>query len=156
MLLFSHNSTNQPSLNKNPISQSAIMCIHCISSLILFADSWENPVMLDAPVSGGVLAADAGTLTFMVWFHFKPLVTLYVLYFDGIFCHFDSKEADAAYGNSMEYCHVYLVSLIYKFLKCERNEHRDIRQIPWTCWNLHDVERGNLLWRQCNWQRKNW
>ncbi|XP_022927541.1 probable 3-hydroxyisobutyrate dehydrogenase, mitochondrial isoform X1 [Cucurbita moschata] len=29
-------------------------------------DSWENPVMLDAPVSGGVLAADAGTLTFMV------------------------------------------------------------------------------------------
>lgn len=25
--------------------------------------------MLDAPVSGGVLAADAGTLTFMVWFH---------------------------------------------------------------------------------------
>ncbi|XP_038894393.1 probable 3-hydroxyisobutyrate dehydrogenase, mitochondrial isoform X3 [Benincasa hispida] len=29
-------------------------------------DSWENPVMLDAPVSGGILAADAGTLTFMV------------------------------------------------------------------------------------------
>lgn len=24
--------------------------------------------MLDAPVSGGVLAAEAGTLTFMVWF----------------------------------------------------------------------------------------
>uniref|UniRef100_A0A5B7BF25 3-hydroxyisobutyrate dehydrogenase n=1 Tax=Davidia involucrata TaxID=16924 RepID=A0A5B7BF25_DAVIN len=29
-------------------------------------DYWENPVMLDAPVSGGVLAAEAGTLTFMV------------------------------------------------------------------------------------------
>ncbi|XP_021888498.1 probable 3-hydroxyisobutyrate dehydrogenase, mitochondrial [Carica papaya] len=28
--------------------------------------SWEKPVMLDAPVSGGVLAAEAGTLTFMV------------------------------------------------------------------------------------------
>ncbi|KGN65921.1 probable 3-hydroxyisobutyrate dehydrogenase, mitochondrial isoform X1 [Cucumis sativus] len=28
--------------------------------------SWESPVMLDAPVSGGVLAADARTLTFMV------------------------------------------------------------------------------------------
>ncbi|TYK05537.1 putative 3-hydroxyisobutyrate dehydrogenase [Cucumis melo var. makuwa] len=27
--------------------------------------SWESPVMLDAPVSGGVLAADARTLTFM-------------------------------------------------------------------------------------------
>jgi 3-hydroxyisobutyrate dehydrogenase len=29
-------------------------------------DNWEKPVMLDAPVSGGVLAAEAGTLTFMV------------------------------------------------------------------------------------------
>ncbi|XP_022140220.1 probable 3-hydroxyisobutyrate dehydrogenase, mitochondrial isoform X2 [Momordica charantia] len=29
-------------------------------------DSWGNPAMLDAPVSGGVLAADAGKLTFMV------------------------------------------------------------------------------------------
>ncbi|XP_012075606.1 probable 3-hydroxyisobutyrate dehydrogenase, mitochondrial isoform X2 [Jatropha curcas] len=29
-------------------------------------DQWEKPVMLDAPVSGGVLAAEAGTLTFMV------------------------------------------------------------------------------------------
>ncbi|XP_031249513.1 probable 3-hydroxyisobutyrate dehydrogenase, mitochondrial isoform X1 [Pistacia vera] len=29
-------------------------------------DLWENPVMLDAPVSGGVLAAEGGTLTFMV------------------------------------------------------------------------------------------
>ncbi|CAL5345393.1 unnamed protein product [Camellia sinensis] len=29
-------------------------------------DYWETPVMLDAPVSGGVLAAEAGTLTFMV------------------------------------------------------------------------------------------
>ncbi|XWS20721.1 hypothetical protein CRYUN_Cryun31cG0127000 [Craigia yunnanensis] len=29
-------------------------------------DNWENPVMLDAPVSGGVVAAEAGSLTFMV------------------------------------------------------------------------------------------
>ncbi|KAA8514823.1 hypothetical protein F0562_018002 [Nyssa sinensis] len=29
-------------------------------------DYWEAPVMLDAPVSGGVLSAEAGTLTFMV------------------------------------------------------------------------------------------
>ncbi|OAY31581.1 probable 3-hydroxyisobutyrate dehydrogenase, mitochondrial [Manihot esculenta] len=28
--------------------------------------SWEKPVMLDAPVSGGVFAAEAGSLTFMV------------------------------------------------------------------------------------------
>ncbi|KAF9588946.1 hypothetical protein IFM89_017625 [Coptis chinensis] len=27
---------------------------------------WDNPVMLDAPVSGGVLGAEAGNLTFMV------------------------------------------------------------------------------------------
>lgn len=32
----------------------------------LFVDHWVNPVMLDAPVSGGVLAAEAGTLAFMV------------------------------------------------------------------------------------------
>lgn len=31
-----------------------------------YVDSWENPTMLDAPVSGGVLAAESGTLTFMV------------------------------------------------------------------------------------------
>lgn len=29
-------------------------------------ESWETPVMLDAPVSGGVPAAENGTLTFMV------------------------------------------------------------------------------------------
>lgn len=29
-------------------------------------DSWKTPFMLDAPVSGGVLAAEIGTLTFMV------------------------------------------------------------------------------------------
>ncbi|KAG2318495.1 hypothetical protein Bca52824_011708 [Brassica carinata] len=29
-------------------------------------DNWEKPFMLDAPVSGGVLAAEAGALTFMV------------------------------------------------------------------------------------------
>lgn len=38
---------------------------------------WETPVMLDAPVSGGVPAAEAATLTFMVeffLFHFGILV----------------------------------------------------------------------------------
>lgn len=39
-----------------------------IITIYFYVDSWENPVMLDAPVSGGVLAAEAGTLTFMVWF----------------------------------------------------------------------------------------
>lgn len=29
-------------------------------------DNWENPLMLDAPVSGGVIAAESGKLTFMV------------------------------------------------------------------------------------------
>ncbi|XP_024159014.1 probable 3-hydroxyisobutyrate dehydrogenase, mitochondrial isoform X2 [Rosa chinensis] len=29
-------------------------------------DHWKKPALLDAPVSGGVLAAEAGTLTFMV------------------------------------------------------------------------------------------
>lgn len=33
-------------------------------------DNWKSPVMLDAPVSGGVLAAESGTLTFMVFNHF--------------------------------------------------------------------------------------
>lgn len=33
---------------------------------------WETPVMLDAPVSGGVPAAEAATLTFMVAFILFP------------------------------------------------------------------------------------
>lgn len=46
--------------------------------------------MLDAPVSGGVLAAEAGTLTFMVWATSQqspkgkkkiPLVWLWVLWY---------------------------------------------------------------------------
>ncbi|KAH0854607.1 hypothetical protein HID58_056882 [Brassica napus] len=35
-------------------------------SLAVSHYNWEKPVMLDAPVSGGVLAAEAATLTFMV------------------------------------------------------------------------------------------
>nr|GEV29011.1 probable 3-hydroxyisobutyrate dehydrogenase, mitochondrial isoform X1 [Tanacetum cinerariifolium] len=35
-------------------------------ALIEKKDSWDTPVMLDAPVSGGVPAAENGTLTFMV------------------------------------------------------------------------------------------
>ncbi|TYH11236.1 hypothetical protein ES288_A07G242200v1 [Gossypium darwinii] len=34
--------------------------------LICGGENWENPVMLDAPVSRGVVAAEAGSLTFMV------------------------------------------------------------------------------------------
>lgn len=39
-----------------------------VSDCVLTAksDTWQCPVMLDAPVSGGVLGAEAGTLTFMV------------------------------------------------------------------------------------------
>ncbi|CAN1812904.1 Probable 3-hydroxyisobutyrate dehydrogenase, mitochondrial [Linum perenne] len=34
-------------------------------------DDWKKPAMLDAPVSGGVIAAEAGVLTFMVCFHIQ-------------------------------------------------------------------------------------
>lgn len=38
-----------------------------INELVTFSiDDWESPSMLDAPVSGGVLAAETGSLTFMV------------------------------------------------------------------------------------------
>jgi hypothetical protein len=39
------------------------MIIHCVGDL-------EMPVKLDAPVSGSIIAAEAGTLTFMVWLRF--------------------------------------------------------------------------------------
>lgn len=39
------------------------MIIHC-------SGDWETPFKLDAPVSGSVIAAEAGTLTFMVFFLF--------------------------------------------------------------------------------------
>ncbi|CAB79093.1 3-hydroxyisobutyrate dehydrogenase-like protein [Arabidopsis thaliana] len=45
--------------------QVEIVSFSLVSS-IFDVDNWEKPVMLDAPVSGGVLAAEAGTLTFMV------------------------------------------------------------------------------------------
>lgn len=38
---------------------------------VVFADGWKAPAMLDAPVSGGVLAAENGTLTFMVFLQSK-------------------------------------------------------------------------------------
>ena len=38
--------------------------------IIHFIGDWETPFLLDAPVSGGVIAAEAGTLTFMVWLLF--------------------------------------------------------------------------------------
>ncbi|KAK9267348.1 hypothetical protein L1049_009772 [Liquidambar formosana] len=37
-----------------------------LSMTVSKCNHWETPVMLDAPVSGGILAAEAGTLTFMV------------------------------------------------------------------------------------------
>ncbi|XP_062162861.1 probable 3-hydroxyisobutyrate dehydrogenase, mitochondrial isoform X2 [Alnus glutinosa] len=47
-------------------SDVVITMLPSSSHVVLFVDHWVNPVMLDAPVSGGVLAAEAGTLTFMV------------------------------------------------------------------------------------------
>lgn len=38
---------------------------------VVFADGRKPPAMLDAPVSGGVLAAENGTLTFMVFLQSK-------------------------------------------------------------------------------------
>lgn len=38
--------------------------------IIQYAGDWEIPVKLDAPVSGSVIAAEAGTLTFMVFLLF--------------------------------------------------------------------------------------
>ncbi|KAH9796042.1 putative 3-hydroxyisobutyrate dehydrogenase [Citrus sinensis] len=58
--LLIDSSTIDPQTSRN-ISAAVSNCI-----LKEKKDSWENPVMLDAPVSGGVLAAEAGTLTFMV------------------------------------------------------------------------------------------
>lgn len=40
----------------------------CLVLAYSSADSMKAPMMLDAPVSGGVPAAEAGTLTFMVHF----------------------------------------------------------------------------------------
>ncbi|KAK0578793.1 hypothetical protein LWI29_016351 [Acer saccharum] len=53
-------STVDPQTSRN-ISAAVSNC-----SLKEKKDLWENPVMLDAPVSGGVVAAETGTLTFMV------------------------------------------------------------------------------------------
>lgn len=35
-----------------------------------YVGDWEMPVKLDAPVSGSIIAAEAGTLTFMVMLRF--------------------------------------------------------------------------------------
>lgn len=43
-------------------------CILSMTRLVFLLDDWKKPAFLDAPVSGGVLAAEAGTLTFMVSF----------------------------------------------------------------------------------------
>ncbi|KAI3788313.1 hypothetical protein L2E82_01074 [Cichorium intybus] len=58
--LFIDSSTIDPQTTRK-LSSVVSNC-----ALIEKKDSWETPVMLDAPVSGGVPAAENGTLTFMV------------------------------------------------------------------------------------------
>ncbi|KVI03458.1 probable 3-hydroxyisobutyrate dehydrogenase, mitochondrial [Cynara cardunculus var. scolymus] len=58
--LFIDSSTVDPQTTRK-LSSAVSNC-----ALIEKKDSWETPVMLDAPVSGGILAAETGTLTFMV------------------------------------------------------------------------------------------
>ncbi|CAI9089604.1 OLC1v1024205C1 [Oldenlandia corymbosa var. corymbosa] len=58
--LFIDSSTIDPQTSRR-VSATLSDC-----SLKEKSDSWEVPAMLDAPVSGGVLAAESGTLTFMV------------------------------------------------------------------------------------------
>lgn len=58
--LFIDSSTIDPQTSRK-VSAAVSNC-----SLKVKKDSRESPAMLDAPVSGGVLAAESGTLTFMV------------------------------------------------------------------------------------------
>ncbi|TYJ42618.1 hypothetical protein E1A91_A03G100700v1 [Gossypium mustelinum] len=58
--LFIDSSTIDPQTSR----KLAVSVSNCI--LKEKKENWENPVMLDAPVSGGVVAAEAGSLTFMV------------------------------------------------------------------------------------------
>ncbi|XP_057971911.1 probable 3-hydroxyisobutyrate dehydrogenase, mitochondrial isoform X1 [Malania oleifera] len=58
--LFIDSSTVDPQTSRQ-LSVSISKCL-----LKDNKDNWETPVILDAPVSGGVLAAESGTLTFMV------------------------------------------------------------------------------------------
>ncbi|KAA3484175.1 putative 3-hydroxyisobutyrate dehydrogenase, mitochondrial isoform X1 [Gossypium australe] len=58
--LFIDSSTVDPQTSR----KLAVSVSNCI--LKEKKENWENPVMLDAPVSGGVVAAEAGSLTFMV------------------------------------------------------------------------------------------
>nr|XP_010315632.1 probable 3-hydroxyisobutyrate dehydrogenase, mitochondrial isoform X3 [Solanum lycopersicum] len=57
--LFIDSSTIDPQTSRK-VSAAVSNC-----SLIEKRDGWKAPAMLDAPVSGGVLAAEDGTLTFM-------------------------------------------------------------------------------------------
>ncbi|XP_071719915.1 probable 3-hydroxyisobutyrate dehydrogenase, mitochondrial [Rutidosis leptorrhynchoides] len=58
--LFIDSSTIDPQTTRK-LSSTVSSC-----SLTEKKDSWDTPIMLDAPVSGGVVAAENGTLTFMV------------------------------------------------------------------------------------------
>ncbi|GAB4840702.1 hypothetical protein Ancab_021469 [Ancistrocladus abbreviatus] len=58
--LFIDSSTVDPQTSRK-LSSAVSAC-----ALRENTDNWKNSVMLDAPVSGGILGAEAGTLTFMV------------------------------------------------------------------------------------------
>ncbi|KAG4207725.1 hypothetical protein ERO13_A03G089001v2 [Gossypium hirsutum] len=66
--LFIDSSTIDPQTSRK-LAVSVSNCILKEKKVwihITYVENWENPVMLDAPVSGGVVAAEAGSLTFMV------------------------------------------------------------------------------------------
>ncbi|XP_028090863.1 probable 3-hydroxyisobutyrate dehydrogenase, mitochondrial isoform X6 [Camellia sinensis] len=67
MLLGHHRLKGSSILGTNSLEVLIIMkFLPQTAQLGIILNYWETPVMLDAPVSGGVLAAEAGTLTFMV------------------------------------------------------------------------------------------
>ncbi|XP_050370047.1 probable 3-hydroxyisobutyrate dehydrogenase, mitochondrial [Argentina anserina] len=60
--LFIDSSTIDPQTSR----KLSTIVSHCTLKEQKGKDHWKKPALLDAPVSGGVLAAEAGTLTFMV------------------------------------------------------------------------------------------
>ncbi|KAK2995686.1 hypothetical protein RJ640_013484 [Escallonia rubra] len=67
--LFIDSSTIDPQTSRRisaMVSKCALKEKKVSSLIMVYIDFWETPVMLDAPVSGGVLSAEAAKLTFMV------------------------------------------------------------------------------------------
>lgn len=58
-------SSSSISINQLVVEQFTPLALW-YSIIIYCAGDWERPFKLDAPVSGSVTAAEAGTLTFMV------------------------------------------------------------------------------------------